>query len=146
MWSLSRVLLVLLRLGCFSLLFGPPFFHNLAGAAQGQGIGRDIFGDGGGGGHVRTLSNTNRRNQNAVAAYEHAIFDNGLVLVHAVVVAGDGSGADIYFLTDFRVSKIGQMVGLGAFADAGFLKFDEISDVRIFADFATWPQMAVGTE
>ena len=35
------------------------------------------------------------RDQDGVAAYEDAVLDDGFVLVHAVIVAGDGSGADV---------------------------------------------------
>src|ERR1700681_1825974 len=139
-------LLRFLRLGFFSFCFAPAFFYYLAGPAQGQGIGRDIFGDCGCGGYVCALSDPNRRNQDAVAAYENAFFDDGVVLADPVVVTGDGSRAHVYFLADFGVSQIGQMVCLGAFADAGLLQFNKISDVGIFADFATWAQMAVRAE
>ena len=56
-------LLGFLRLGFFSFRFGPAFFHDLAGAAQGKRIGRDVFGDGGGGGHVSAFADPERRDQ-----------------------------------------------------------------------------------
>src|ERR1700693_394081 len=105
-------LLGFLGFGFFSFCFGPTFLYDLAGPAQGQRVGWDIFGDCGGRGYVCALSDANRRNQDAVAAYEDAIFDDGLVLANPVVVTGDGSRAHVYFLADFGVSQVGQMVCL----------------------------------
>ncbi len=39
-------------------------------------------------------------------------------LLHSVVVAGDGAGANVYSLADLRVAKVGQVIGLGSFAQA----------------------------
>ena len=104
-------LLGLLGFGFFvSFCFGPAFFDDLAGAAQGQGVWRNVFGDCGGGGYVGAFSDTDWGDQDAVAAYEDSVFDDGFVFAYAVVVAGDGAGSDVYFLSDFGVSQVSQVV------------------------------------
>ena len=54
------------------------------------------------------------------------------VLLLAVVVAGDGAGADIRRVADLGVAQIGQVLALGAGAEAGLLQLDEIADARVF--------------
>ena len=55
-----------------------------------------------------------------VAADECAFADARDVLVDAIVVAGDGSCADVGGVADFGVAEIGEVVGFGAFAEARF--------------------------
>src|SRR5579862_2128892 len=130
----------------FSLLFGPTLFYDLAGAAEGERIGWDIFRDGSRSGDIGASSDPNGCNQDAVTAYEDSVFDDGFVFAHAVVVASDRARTDVHFLTDFGVSQISQMVGFRTFAQAGLLEFGEIADVRLFANFAARTQVAVGAE
>src|SRR3546814_4058768 len=51
-------------------------------------------------------------------------------LVHAVVVAGDGAGADVDARADLRVAQVGQEVGLAAHAHARVLGLDEVAHVH----------------
>ena len=133
---LLRGLFGLLRFGLFvSFCFGPAFFDYLAGAAKGQGIWRDVFCDCRRGGHVRAFSDPNRGDEDAVAAYEDSVFDDSFVFAYTVVVAGDGAGAYVYFLSDFSVSQIREVICFGSLAQAGFLQFGEISYVSFFTDF-----------
>src|SRR6202035_4105061 len=97
-------------------------------------------------GDISALSNANWSNQDAVAAHKHSVFDDGFVLVHAVVVTGDGSRADIHLLSDLSVSQIGQMVCFRALAKTRLLQFNEIADVGVFANLAPRAHMAVRTE
>ena len=60
------------------------------------------------------LADRDRRHQRAVGADEGAGADHRLVLAEAVVVAGDGAGADIGARADFDIAQIGQVIGLGA--------------------------------
>ena len=53
-------------------------------------------------------------------ADERAVADHGARLVHAVVVAGDGAGADVDLLADRRVAEVGEVVGLRAALDSAF--------------------------
>ena len=68
---------------------------------------------------------------------------NGLVLVHAVVVAGDGAGANVHTLANHGIAEIGKMVGLGALSQLRLLGLDEIADVRPLADIAPGTQVRV---
>ena len=63
-----------------------------------------------------------------------ALADLGLVLLLAVVVAGDGAGADVGFRADRRIAEIRQVIRLRALAHRGLLELDEVADVRILAD------------
>ena len=51
------------------------------------------------------------------------------MLVEAVVVAGDGAGADIGAGADLGVADIGQMIDLGAGVDQRRLGLDEVADL-----------------
>ena len=64
----------------------------------------------------------------------------------AVVVAGDGAGADVDAGADDGVAEVVQVVGLGAFAEGDLLGFDEVADVGSFADAALGAQVGVGAE
>ena len=68
------------------------------------------------------------------------------MLVDAIVVAGDGSGADVYSRANFGVSEISQVVGLRALAEADFFGFDEIAYMCAFADVAARAQMRIRTQ
>lgn len=72
----------------------------LAPARDRQRIVRHILHDDAAGGHQRPRANLHRRDKRAVDADERTVPDHGAVLVHAVMVAGDGAGADIRPRTD----------------------------------------------
>ena len=59
----------------------------------------------------------------------------------AVVVAGDGAGADVHLRADRRVAEVGQMIGLRARAQRRLLQLHEISDLCAFAHHRLRPQM-----
>ena len=56
-----------------------------------------------------------------VAKLEQALADDGAVLVGAVVVAGDGAGADVDVTTDHGVPEVTEVTGLAPFAQGGIL-------------------------
>jgi len=68
------------------------------------------------------------------------------VLVDAVVVAGNGAGANVHASPNFCVAKVGQVIGLRPFAQPDLFRLHEISHVCPFADLAARAQMAVGAE
>ena len=74
-----------------------------------------------------------RRHQHRARADERARADLGAPLVHAVVVAGDGAGADVHLLADRRVAEVGEVVGLGAALQLRLLHLDEVADVHVLA-------------
>ncbi len=80
---------------CARLRGGPAFFGDLAAASNGEGVGGDIFCDAGTGADVGAVADGDGRDERGVTADEDALADAGDVLVDAVVVAGDGAGADV---------------------------------------------------
>ena len=91
----------------FALLRNPARLCSTCLAARDrQRLRRDVLGDRRSGGDVGVLADAHRRDQLAVAADERAVLDDRLMLVHAVVVAGDRAGADVDLLADRRVAEI----------------------------------------
>ncbi len=62
------------------------------------------------------------------------------MLVEAVIVAGDGAGADISARADAGIADISEMVNLGALADLGLLDLDEIADMGVLGEGGAGPQ------
>src|SRR6185369_4876450 len=73
----------------------------------------------------------NRRHQLDVRPDEDVVLDHGAMLVYAVVVAGNGAGANIHVAADARVAHVGEMVGFRTDADVGGFDFDEIADMHV---------------
>src|ERR1700722_18582996 len=106
----------------FGTAFGRPFrFNDLLRAAESKRIFGYIFCDAGTGGHVRAVGKSERGDEGGVRSDEDTVADSGLRLVHAVVVAGDDTGADIHTASDDGIAEIGEVVGLGALAERGLL-------------------------
>ena len=80
---------------CRFLLGDPAGFGDLAGAAEGQGAFGDVFGDAAAGGDVGACADGDGSDEGGVGADEDSVADGGEVFVDAVVVAGDGAGADV---------------------------------------------------
>ena len=71
----------------------------------------------------------------------------GLVLVNAVVVAGDDAGADVGFLADLGVAEVGEVAGFDAGVPSfDFFGFDEVADVDVLADLASGAHTGEGTD
>src|SRR5271157_38 len=67
----------------------------LAAARHGKRVGIDWLGDHRARADISALADRDRRDERRVGANERARANVGLVLGKAVVVAGDGSGADV---------------------------------------------------
>jgi hydroxymethylpyrimidine/phosphomethylpyrimidine kinase len=61
------------------------------------------------------------------------------VLVDAVVVAGDDSGADVGLFADLGVAQICEVVGLRALAQPDLLGLNKVAHMGVFADLAARP-------
>src|SRR3569623_1616603 len=59
------------------------------------------------------------------------VFVDGVEFIGAVVIAGDGAGADIDAPAYRRVADVTQMIHLRARTDRRFLHLDEIADVHV---------------
>ena len=90
-------------------------------AAQSQGVGGDVFGDAAACGYVGAALDGDGSDEGRVGAYEDAVADGGEVLVDAVVVAGDGSGAYVDAGADDGIAEVVEVVGFGTLADGDFL-------------------------
>src|SRR3546814_19531162 len=77
---------------------------------------------------------------------EGAGADRRAVLQEAVVVAGDGAGADVGGGADGGVAQIAQVVGLGALAQLGVLDLDEVDDMGAAAELGPRTQPREGAE
>src|SRR5271165_1084821 len=95
-----------------SFLPHPTFLHNLSATANGEGFFRDVVCDARRRTDIRSLAYPHGSDQRAVAADEHSVFDDGLMFVHPVVVAGDSPSADVHSRADFGVAQVGEMIRL----------------------------------
>src|SRR5439155_22672163 len=84
-----------------------------------------VLDHGGPGRDHRPLAHPHRRHQLGIRAHLHAVVDHGLELLVAVVVAGDGAGADVDARADGGVAQVAEVVGLAAAAQARLLGLHE---------------------
>ena len=87
----------------------PAFFVHLPRAPDAEGAGGDVFGDGGAGGGPGAFAQSDRGDEGGVGADEGVRADDGAVLVHPVVVTGDGPRADVGARADLGVAEVRQM-------------------------------------
>src|SRR5215470_108799 len=98
-----------------TLLCRPTLFVGLARTPNTQRVGRNIVRNCRAGSDVSAIPDTNRRDEDRVAADENLVANRGRVFVHAVVVAGDGAGPDVCFGAEFGVADVGKMRNFRAF-------------------------------
>ena len=98
------------------------------------------------GGDISAVADLNRRYQLRAGADEGAFADFGFGFFPAVVVAGDGAGADVRARADFRVAKVGQMPGFDFGADARVFHFNEVSDFRPGGEDGSGAQTGEGSD
>src|SRR5687768_8258469 len=127
-------------------LSGPGFLVCLAGAPDRERISRHVFGHHRAGGGVGALSHLHRRHQRGVRADEGPRADARQVLVPAVVVAGDGAGADVGLFPHHRVADVSKMPDGDAVRYFRLLQFDEVSDLHLSSDAAARPQLGEGAD
>ena len=106
-------------------------------AGDSQSVGRDVSRDHTSCGNDRTSADRDGRDQRAVGSDKRTGADLGLVLEEAIIVAGNRSCADVGACADVGVTKICQMVGLGAWTHRRFLYLDEIADLGLFTKHGT---------
>src|SRR5258705_9194469 len=108
----------------------PAFFVDLVAARNTQRFRRNIFADCRARGDVRPITDFHRCDQHRIAADKNAIADPGLMFIYAIVVAGDGTRADVGLRSEPGIANIRKMWNFAAFADHCFFGFNEISDAR----------------
>ena len=92
------------------------------------------------------MADSERGNQHIAGANAHFVADNGLVFVHAVVVASDGAGADVAAAADLRVAEVGEVVGFAAAADGAVFHFHEVADVHFVGQVGIGAQAGEGAD
>src|ERR1035437_3755237 len=121
----------------------PAFFGDLSAAPQRQCIGGNVFRNARSRADIGALSDSNGSHQRGIASNERAVFNRRAVLIHAIIIAGDGARPDVHAFPNLGVAKIGEVVGLRAFAQPRLLGLHKVADVRAFANVAAGPQMRV---
>ena len=77
---------------------------------------RHVFGDGGAGADDAARAHVYRGHQGGVAADKRAFANNGAVFFMAIVIAGDGAGADVHIFANVGIAQVAEVPGLGAAA------------------------------
>ena len=115
-----------------------PVRHNsVLAAAHGQGAGLYVLAYRGAGGDGGAGVDGEGGDEFGVGADEYVITDDGFVLLNAVVVTGNGAGADVDPCSDLAVADVAEMVGLGALAQGRLFYFDKITDMHILIEAGT---------
>ena len=109
----------------------PSLDAHLLGTRQRQRLGGRVLRDGRAGADGGALRNLDRRDQLSIGADEYVILDDSLVLVRAIIVAGNRSRADVDALADHGIAYVAEVVGLAAVRDDAILDFNEITDVNL---------------
>ena len=121
----------------------PAFYGYLFGARHDQFAGFAVLGNhaarAGGG----LVAHGDGRHQRGVRADAHFVADNGTVLVHAVIIAGNRACADIGVRADGRITDIRQMVRFAAAPDGAVFHFHEIADVHVVRQFGIRAQARI---
>src|SRR6185437_2219686 len=113
----------------------PALDGGLLAAREGEVLGGRGRGDDRSRADRGVVADLHRRDQGGVGTDEGAVANLGDVLVHTVVIAGDGARPDIHVGADPRVTQVGEVVRLAAFAELGLFGFDEVADVRACREF-----------
>ena len=119
--------------------FRPAGSRLLPAARDSKRVGLDRLGDDRARSDIGAVANRDRGDKCRVRADEGAGADVGPVLGEAVVVAGDGSGADVGVRPDPRVADVGQMIDLRALLDRRLLDLDKVADSGVGGDVRPRP-------
>ena len=77
------------------------------------------------------FSHRHRGDEGRIGANEGAIANPGQVFVDAVVIAGDGPGANVHPAPDLGVANVAEMADLGPLANLGLLDLDKVADMDL---------------
>src|SRR5262249_9018044 len=129
-----------------AVFFGPAVFHRLLAAGDRETILGHVAGDDAARRDIGTIAHRHRCYERGIRSDKDVGPNLGVMLLKAVIVAGDGAGADIAARPHARIADIGEMIDLGALADPRLLHFDEITDMGIVTDLGPGPQPCEGTD
>ena len=129
------------RGSCVSSTRAPNLLYSPEGRARWPAIRRNVLGNRRTRGGIGALADAHRRHQHVSAADEHFILDRRRVLLFAVVVAGDGAGADVGARAHRRVAQIGQVLRLGTWPRVDFLTSTKLPTRAVGRDHRAHTQM-----
>ena len=121
----------------------PPLFGDLSAACDRQGPSRNVPRDARPSADIRSVGNRYRRYKRRITTDKDTFANVCAVLVHAIVVAGDDTGANVRIGPNFGVAKIREMVCLRPLPNACILRLDEVAYVSSLTDIAPGAQMSV---
>src|SRR3954468_22928581 len=98
---------------------------GLLGTCHSQRVGRDVVGDHRPRRSPGAVADRDRRDEDIMRAGVDVSSDRRSLLAGAVVVGGDGAGADVRVLADLGVADVGQVGHLGALSDHRVLDLDK---------------------
>ena len=107
------------------LALGVALDVGLALAGDPEGAGRHVLGDRRVGAGVGAVADVDRRDEGRVDRRADVRADRRAVLAAAVVVGGDGRGAEVRVRPDVGVADVAEVRDLRALADVGVLDLDE---------------------
>src|SRR5262249_30644572 len=76
----------------------------------------------------------------------NAVFNDGLMLLLTIIVAGDGARADVHPRADLSVAQVGQVVRFGATSEPRFLRLHEIAHLGAFCQLGAWAEPSEWTD
>src|SRR5205085_10856328 len=85
-----------------------------------------------------TTTYRHRRHELRIRADEHVVFDDGAVLVGAIVIAGDRARADVHVAADAGIADVGQVIRFRAVVNLARLHLDEVADMNIRTEPRAW--------
>ena len=102
--------------------------------------------DGGAGSRERMVADGDGCDQVRVAADERIVADGRVELALAVVVAGDGTAAEVAVLAHRGIADVGQMADRVALGKVGVLRFDISAQMAALGGFGADAHMGEGTD
>ena len=85
----------------------------------------------------------NRGDQLRIRTYERIVTNHCPVFVHAVVIAGDRTSADIDSRTNIRISKVSQMTGFRILTKTGIFYFNKITNMHAITESRPRPKAGI---
>ena len=75
----------------------------------------------------------------------HIGFDDGAMLVSAVVIGSDAARAIVHAFSNGGVTKIGQVIRFSAIGQSGVFDFYKVAYMHISTELRTWAQAGIRT-
>src|SRR5262249_34182440 len=126
--------------------FCPPFLNRRFGTSDRQRPRWDIFGYNSAGANISPIPDPDWRDERGIRTDEGPFANIGAMFGDAVIVASDGTCANICTLAHTRITDICEMIGFGTSFDVGLFYLDEIPYVHVLAEFGAGTQPREGAD